>query len=73
VTLERGGGKLGGAFPLLCNIQFAVARVLNVSAAVAVIAQLKEDDDESNDFPTFFLPTVTFAHFSCKVAVCNTV
>jgi hypothetical protein len=41
--------KLGeGPLPALCNLQYAVARVFRMSGAVDVIAQLKDDADDSD-------------------------
>jgi len=38
----------GGPLPVLCNLQYAVARVLRMSGAADVIAQLKDDADDSD-------------------------
>jgi len=54
------GSRLeSGPLPLLCNLQLAVARVLKMSGAAEVIAQLKEDADDS-DFPHIFLSSDDF-------------
>ena len=42
----------GGPLPALCNLQYAVARVFRVSGAADVIAQLKDDADDS-DIPLY--------------------
>jgi hypothetical protein len=42
----------GGPLPALCNLQYAVARVFRVSGAADVIAQLKDDADDS-DIPPY--------------------
>lgn len=51
-----------GPDPLLCNIQLAVARVLKMSGAVEVIAQLREDADDT-DFPHNYV----FSHEFCDL------
>jgi len=38
----------GGPLPALCNLQYAVARVLRMSGAADLIAQLKDDADDSD-------------------------
>jgi hypothetical protein len=54
------GLRLGvGPLPLLCSLQLAVARVLKMSGAADVIAQLMEDADDS-DFPRSFLASENF-------------
>lgn len=47
--LGSGGLRLGGGpLPLLCNLHLAVARILKMSGAAEVIAQLMEDADDSD-------------------------
>ena len=46
----------GGPLPVLCNLQYAVARVLRISGVADVIAQLKDDADDS-DIPLYLTPT----------------
>jgi hypothetical protein len=54
------GSRLGvGPLPLLCNLRLAVARVLKMSGASDIIAQLMEDADVS-DFPHNFLASENF-------------
>ncbi|KAF5374130.1 hypothetical protein D9615_008842 [Tricholomella constricta] len=54
------GSRLGGGpLPLLCNLQLAVARALNMSGAAEVISQLMEDADDS-DFPHILLSSKDF-------------
>jgi hypothetical protein len=53
------GSRFSGPLPLLCNLQLAVARVLKMSGAAEVIAQLMEDADDS-DFPRTFLSSNDF-------------
>jgi hypothetical protein len=49
--------KLGeGPLPTLCNLRYAVARVFRVSGAADVIAQLKDDADDS-DIPLYLAST----------------
>jgi hypothetical protein len=55
-------GFPGGPLPALCNLQYAVARVLRMSGAVDMIAQLKDDADDSdlpNVAPTDFANILT--------------
>jgi hypothetical protein len=59
-----GGGpearQLGtGPLPLLCNLQLAVARVLKMSGAAELIAQIIEDGDDS-DFPHVYVASPAF-------------
>jgi len=43
------GERFGrGPLPLLCNLQLAVARVLHMSGAAEIIAQLKDDADDTD-------------------------
>jgi len=42
------GGCPGGPLPALCNLQYAVARVLRMSGAADMFAQLKDDADDSD-------------------------
>jgi hypothetical protein len=61
-----GGGpeaaRLGsGPNPLLCNLQLAVARVLRMSGAAEVIAQMIEDGDDS-DFPHVYIASPAFCN-----------
>jgi len=52
--------KLGpGPLPALCNLQLAVARVLNASGAVDVLDRMREDADDS-DFPHIFIASNYF-------------
>jgi hypothetical protein len=44
---------------LLCNLKLAVARVLKMSGAADIIAQLMEDADDS-DFPHSFIASEDF-------------
>ena len=54
------GSQLGaGHLPLLCNLQLAIARVLKMSGAADIIAQLIEEADDS-DFPSSFLASEKF-------------
>jgi len=48
-----------GPDPLLCNLQLAVARVLKMSGAAELIAQMAEDADDS-DFPRVYLVSDQF-------------
>jgi len=60
IPFGKGEGKNveefpGGPLPALCNLQYAVARVLRMSGAADLIAQLKDDADDSdlsNDITT---------------------
>lgn len=55
-------GELGsGPSPVLCNLQYAVARILRMSGAAEAIAQLKDDADDS-DFPHDHLASKDFAN-----------
>jgi len=59
-----GGGsdaaRLGpGPNPLLCNLQLAVARVLRMSGAAEIIAQIVDDGDDS-DFPHVYIASPQF-------------
>jgi len=61
-----GGGpeavRLGfGPNPLLCNLQLAVARVLRISGAAEVIAQIMEDGDDS-DFAHVYIASPAFCN-----------
>ena len=51
--------RLGGPLPVLCNLRYAVARVLRMSGAVEVIMQLIDDADES-DFSHIYLASTDF-------------
>jgi len=53
------GKQLGGPLPFLCNLHLAVARVLNMSGAAELIAQWKDDADDS-DFPHVYLASEDF-------------
>jgi hypothetical protein len=54
--------RLGsGPSPVLCNLQYAVARVLRMSGGADVIAQLKDDADDS-DLPHVYLASTDFAN-----------
>ena len=46
---------------MLCNLQYAVARVLRMSGAAEAIAQLKDDADDF-DFPLVDLSLTDFAN-----------
>jgi hypothetical protein len=62
IVFGRGeeAAKLGlGPLPLLCNMHLAVIRVLKMSGAAEVIAQLKKDADDS-DFPHVYLSSGDF-------------
>ncbi|KAF8325089.1 uncharacterized protein EI90DRAFT_3129205 [Cantharellus anzutake] len=61
-----GGGpeaaRLGpGPNPSLCNLQLAVARVLRMSGAADIIAQIKDDGDDS-DFPHVYIASPAFCN-----------
>ena len=61
-----GGGpeaaRLGpGPNPLLCNLQLAVARVLRMSGAADIIAQIIDDGDDS-DFPHVYIASPAFCN-----------
>src|SRR5712671_4451072 len=61
-----GGGpeaaRLGfGPNPLLCNLQLAVARVLRMSGAAEVIAQMIDDGDDS-DFAHVYIASPAFCN-----------
>ena len=46
--------RLGtGPLPRLCNLQLAVARVLHMSGAAELIAQIKKEGDDSNFTHTY--------------------
>jgi len=47
--------------PLLCNLQFAVARVLRMSGAAEVVAQMIEDGDDSY-FPHIYIASPAFCN-----------
>jgi hypothetical protein len=50
------GERLGlGPLPLLCNLQLAVARVLHMSGAAEVIAQLKDEADDTDFSKVYFM------------------
>jgi hypothetical protein len=49
-------GVPGGPLPALCNLQYAVARVLRMSGAADMIAELKDDADDS-DLPNYVAST----------------
>jgi len=51
LNLEK--GPADGNLPILCNLQWAIARVLRVSGAADVIMKLKDEADDS-DFPRVF-------------------
>jgi hypothetical protein len=62
--MKFGGGSEGeqlgrGPLPLLCNLKLAVARVLHMSGAADMIAQLKEDADDT-DFSDVYLASEDF-------------
>ena len=66
--LSFGNGNAGdveqhgtGPLPVLCNLQYAVARVLRMSGAAEAIAQLKDDADDF-DFPHVDLSPTDFAN-----------
>ncbi|KAH9970929.1 hypothetical protein BJV74DRAFT_783921 [Russula compacta] len=72
-----GGGleaaRLGfGPNPALCNLQLAMARVLRMSGAAEVIAQIMDDGDDS-DFPHIYCnwPGVMVQHHRAPVS-CGT-
>jgi len=54
------GAGLEGPLPVLCNLQYAVARVMRMSGAAEVIRQLKDDADDS-DFPYVYLASTDFS------------
>lgn len=54
--------RLGtGPLPVLCNLHYAVARMLRMSGAAEAIAQLKDDADDL-DFPGIDLSLTDFAN-----------
>ncbi|KAH9977546.1 hypothetical protein BJV74DRAFT_860371 [Russula compacta] len=64
--INFGGGleaaRLGfGPNPALCNLQLAVARVLRMSGAAEVIAQMMDDGDDS-DFPHIYIASPEFCN-----------
>lgn len=64
ITFGQGpkGEHLGpGPLPLLCNLQLAVARVLHMSGAAEIIAQLQDDADDTA-FPRVYLVSEDFCH-----------
>ena len=48
-----------GPLPSLCNLQLALARVLKMSGAAELIAQIIEDGDDS-DFPHVYVASPAF-------------
>jgi len=50
-----------GPSPTLCNLQYAVARVLRMSGGADVIMQLKDDADDS-DLPHIYITSTDFAN-----------
>src|SRR6266576_822376 len=62
ITFGKGpeAGRLGmGPHPLLCNLQLAVARALNMSGAAELIAQIIEKGDDS-DFAHIYVASPAF-------------
>ena len=62
ITFGNGleGRQLGtGPYALLCNLQLAVARVLKMSGAAELIAQIIEDGDDS-DFAHTYVASPAF-------------
>ena len=62
ITFGKGpeARRLGmGPHPLLCNLKLAVARVLNVSGAAELIAQIVEEGDVS-DFAHIYVASQAF-------------
>ncbi len=62
ITFGKGpeAERLGmGPHPLLCNLQLAVARVLNMSGAAELIAQIIEEGDDS-DFAHIYVASPAF-------------
>jgi hypothetical protein len=54
------GERLGsGPLPLLCNVQLAVARILQMSGAAEVVVQLNRDADDS-DYPHVYVASNYF-------------
>ena len=65
------GERLGGGpSPALCNLQYAVARMLQMSGAAEVIMQLKYDADDS-DFPHVYLASTDFANMLTAKLILN--
>lgn len=58
-----------GPSPLLCNLHYAVSKVLGMGGAADVIAQWKDDADDS-DFPHVYLSCLNrlLQHFVGKIA-----
>ena len=53
--------RLGrGPSPALCNLQYAVVRVLRASGAPDVIAQPKDDHGDDSNFPHVYLALTDF-------------
>ena len=48
-----------GPLPLFCNLRLAVARVLKMSGAAELIAQIIEEGDDS-DFPHIYVASPAF-------------
>jgi hypothetical protein len=64
ITFGKGpeATRLGsGPNPLLCNLQLAIARVLKMSGAAELIAQMMEDGDDS-DFPHVYVASPAFCN-----------
>ena len=61
ITFGNGpeGSQLEGPCALLCNLQLAVARVLMMSGAAELIAQIMEDGDDS-DFAHSYVASPAF-------------
>ena len=62
ITFGNGpeASRLGtGPLPRLCNLQLAVARVFNNSGAAELIAQIKDEGDDS-DFPHVYVASPAF-------------
>jgi hypothetical protein len=55
-------GHLGGEpLPALCNLRYSICRILRMSCAADVIAQLEDDADDS-DFLHVYLASTDFAN-----------
>jgi hypothetical protein len=62
ITFGKGpeASRLGtGPLPRLCNLQLAVARVLNMSGVAELIAQIKDEGDDS-DFAHVYVASPAF-------------
>jgi len=61
--IKFGGGpdgeRLRRPLPIFCNLRLAIARVLKMSGAAELIAQWKDDADDS-DFPHVYLASEDF-------------